>query len=748
MVSLRVQSGHAADADMNRKISRILAPALSAAVIALITAAVHLDPDPIRSLRNLTFDSFQRWSPRVALDVPVRIIDIDDASLERTGQWPWPRTVLARLVEQLQAMGAAVITFDMVFPEPDRTSPAQALELWKTDEDVAAELRRLPDHDRVFADAIANAPVVLGAPFLDKDGKSPRLPPKKAGISFAGDDPRQSLPHFGSVTANLEAFQEGAAGIGSFNFVSDSDGIVRRIPLFIVLGNEIYPSIVAESLRVARTAGTHVIKSTGASAELDTGALPAIASVKIADVVIPTDADGTMRLYMAPLSSSRYLSAADVLEGMAPRELVEGHIVLIGTSAAGLLDLRFSPLGEPVAGVEFHAQALEQAISSYLVDQQPELRSLAGQQLLVRPDWAKGAETVTMLALSLLLILLMLRVSALTAAFCGLATIGTAIAGALWAFRTQGLLFDPVLPALGFLMTYLSFSVFRHIQAEHERRWIKTAFASYISPAIVEQLVRNPDQLKLGGERRDMTFLFTDLAGLTPLVEKNPPEKLIPLLNDYIDGLTKIGFAHAGTLDKIVGDATTFYWNAPADQPDHRQRAHDCALAIDAFAERFRGEKSAEGLPLGITRIGVHSGSVIVGNMGGEAIFDYSAHGDAVNTAARLESVNKQLGTRICMSATVTEHADNFTGRPVGDLVLKGRSEPERCLEPLTSAEMSSERTASYLAAYAALEQEAPEALSLFEAHIRKWPEDGPARFHLARLRAGETGCIVVLTEK
>ncbi|MEQ9326286.1 MAG: adenylate/guanylate cyclase domain-containing protein [Rhodospirillales bacterium] len=727
---------------------KMLAPALSVAVIGALAAIVIADPAPLRAARNIVFDGQQRWTPRkAALDVPVRIVDIDNDSLAEIGQWPWPRTVLARLVEKLSDAGAAAIVFDIVFAEPDRTSPAEALRNWQAGPDAAEVLSRLPDHDTAFAEAIAGAPVVLGVAFgSGKDGA--RKPLVLSGIAFGGDDPRESLAEYDSVTANLDILEHAAAGIGNFNFISDGDGVVRRVPLFVTMDGEIYPSLVAEALRVARGAGSHVIKSTGANREIDAGGPPAIASVKIADVVIPTDASGAMRLYMAPSDPDRYIPARDVLNGSADPVRLAGHIVLIGTSAAGLFDLRYSPLGQPLPGVELHAQALEQVIGEYVIERQPELREAAGRQLIVRPDWAQGAETLAMLALSLCLIAAILAFGAMVSAIAGLAAIAAANAGAAWAFQSQGWLFDPVTPSVGILLTYLTLSILRHIQAERDRRWIETAFASYISPSIVKELVRHPDRLRLGGERREMTFLFTDLEGFTPLVEKNPPEKLIPLLNAYLNGLTKIGFAHEGTLDKIVGDATMFYWNAPVDQPDHAARAFACALEIDSFAETFRRQASTDGFPLGITRIGLHSGSVIVGNMGGDAIFDYSAHGDAVNTAARLESVNKQLRTRICVSATTAAQVADFIGRPVGDLVLKGRTETESCLEPLAAGDDASAMIDAYNRAYRAMAQHDPSAAEMFAALVRQWPDDGPSRFHLDRLRHGETGVRVVLGSK
>lgn len=732
---------------MSIKPGKLLAPALSGMLVLALAAAMQANLGPLTTVRNLVFDSFQQWKPRTALEVPVRIVDVDNDSLTQIGQWPWPRTILADLVRKLTDLGATAIVFDMVFAEADRTSPASALSYWKTGPEAQHLLNELPDHDLLFAEAIANSPVVMGVAFGDS-GKAIRPPARQSGIAFGGDDPRESLPAYSTVVANLQILEEAASGVGNFNFIPDTDGIVRRAPLFVTMNGEIYPSIVAEALRVAQNADSYVIKSTGASQEYDAAGIPAIASVRIANVAIPTDANGAMRLYMAPYHSSRYVPASGILDNSVSPELIDGHIVLVGTSASGLLDIRFSPLGQPIAGVELHAQALEQIITHQIISQQPEAAELAGQQFLSRPDWSPGAETLAMLFLSVCLILFMLRYDALPSAFAALLAISAAIGGAFWSFSMQGLLFDPVLPSLGLLLTYLTFSILRHIQAERDRQWIKTAFASYISPSIVEQLISNPDQLKLGGERREMTFLFTDLAGFTPLVESTSPEKLIPLLNEYLNGVTKIGFHHQGTLDKIVGDATTFYWNAPTSQPDHAVRAIRCALEIDAFSENFRREKNAIGVPIGITRIGVNTGSVIIGNMGGDAIFDYSAHGDAINTAARMESVNKQLGTRICIAGNTTSQMSDFVGRPVGDLVLKGRSEAESCFQPLSDREAKSEHTEAYRRAYSLMEQLDPGALNAFRELLQIWPEDSLAKFHRDRLARGEQGIRVVFDVK
>lgn len=278
---------------------------------------------------------------------------------------------------------------------------------------------------------------------------------------------------------------------------------------------------------------------------------------------------------------------------------------------------------------------------------------------------------------------------------------------------------------------------------------VKAALARYFSPNLAEQLASNPRFLELGGERRQGTFLFTDLADFTTLVEAGEPARVVALLNTYLDAVTKIVFAHEGTVVKILGDSVYAMFGAPVAQVDHARRAVDCALAIDAFARRFEAEQHAAGMPLGVTRIGINAGSAIIGNFGGTLFFDYTAHGDAINVAARLESVNKQLGTRICVSASVASDIPGFKGRPVGELVLKGRKEALMAHEPLSEERFGSGETQSYVAAYAALTRgDAAAARQAFAAHVGLYGNDPLAIFHLQRLLAGETTTRVELREK
>ena len=273
-------------------------------------------------------------------------------------------------------------------------------------------------------------------------------------------------------------------------------------------------------------------------------------------------------------------------------------------------------------------------------------------------------------------------------------------------------------------------------------------FARYFSPNVVKELAENPGFMRLGGERRDLTFVFTDLSDFTPLVESLEPLVVVRLLNEYLDEITGIVFEHGGTVDKVVGDAVHAIFGAPVDQPDQAARAVACARSIDEFAQRLRATKKDEGIELGVTRIGVHSGSAIVGNFGGESLFDYTAHGDAINTAARLESVNKILKTRICVSADTVEQIPDFSGRSVGILKLKGKRDGVHVFEPLSPEAAESPATIAYMSAYELLCKGDSGASQAFAAVVGEYGDDPLATFHLQRLLAGETGVEIVLSEK
>lgn len=703
---------------------------LSVLSLGLGLALWLTNPVPLQALRHQGFDQYQRWSPRPYAPVPVRIVDIDEASLQRLGQWPWPRTRIAELVKQLHTLGVAAVGFDVVFAEPDRTSPATVMASWPIDTATRQRLQALPDHDAVLAEALPGRSVVLGFALQRErePGLGERRPAVPARFVWLGGEPAPQVLHgFRTAVPALEVLSRRAEGNGALTFVPDVDGVVRRVPLVLRLGDEPVPTLVAETLRVGQGAGNFLLRRAD-------GSTPALQEVRIGEFAVPTTAQGELWVHYSEPVPQRYLPAWQVLAGQADPALLEGHLVLVGSSAQGLMDLRFNPMGRIMPGVEAHAQALEQV--------------LAGR-FLTRPSWAPGLELLVLVLGSVGVVVLATRVRALWAATATVAIVGPVLWGGWWAFRAEGLLIDTVTPALVLLLSFVLASLAHHFWSEQQQRFIKQAFSRYVSPNRVEHLVQHPDDLHLGGQRQHCSFVFTDLAGFTTLMEQIDPAEALSLLNRYLEGMVEIAFRHQGTLDRIVGDAVAIMFSAPVPQPDHPRRALACALEMHAFASRYAEEQQARGMAFGHTRIGVHSGEVIVGNFGGRAIFDYRALGDAVNTAARLEGVNKHLGTRICVSGVTLADAGPVPARPVGRLVLKGKTQDLPVFEPLSEAVPGPYAPlAEYQAAYAALAADALEAPDRFADLRARYPQDPLVRLHHGRLARGERGDCIVLDAK
>jgi adenylate cyclase len=305
-----------------------------------------------------------------------------------------------------------------------------------------------------------------------------------------------------------------------------------------------------------------------------------------------------------------------------------------------------------------------------------------------------------------------------------------------------------VAPTLALAASHWAMEALSGHEARRQREFIKGAFSCYVSPKVVEALIHDPSKMSLDGERREMTYLFTDLADFTTMSEMLDSKALAHTLNGYLDGVSTVVLKYDGTIGKFEGDAVFVIFNAPVDQPDHADRTVHCALEIDRYAEAYRVEQNAKGIPFGKTRIGIHTGSAVVGNFGSSTRFDYSANGDAVNTAARLEGVNKKFGTRICVSEATRMHCQGIRFRPLGSVVVKGKTTGIAVWEPLHEPAGDEAYLARFDAAYEKLACGAPEALDLFAALHREAPDDKCVSLHLDRLSHGETGAEIVLTEK
>jgi adenylate cyclase len=627
----------------------------------------------VERLQNLVFDSYLSIAPRPwSPDLPVRVVDIDDASLARYGQWPWPRTRLATLTTKLQQLGAAAIGFDILFAEADQTSPEEIVKRLPEGEErqtLAAIFNHGRSHGEAFAEALRQAPSIIA--FVPTNGGSEPAPKQKSGFATAGDDPVQFLPPFDSAVVPLPELAQAASGLAAITLGQNRDFVVRTVPLLYAIRNRdgtatLAPSLAAEALRIAEGASTIIIRSSNASGQTAYGASTGINTVKIGDAEIATDSNGSVRVRFAGYQPGRHISVADVLENRVDRANIENRIVLIGASAAALGDIRATPLEGAVPGTDIYAELIEHVASG---------------SHLSRPDFAPGLEAFVLVVGAVVVGLLARRLKALGSAVAAAVMILAAGAISYWLFRTQDLLFDPIMPGGTWLAMYgvITVAVFR--RTERERRAVRDAFSRYLAPAVVERLVADPSKLRLGGEVRRVTILFSDVRGFTARSETLDAQGVVDFLNRLHTPLTQAVLNHGGTIDKYIGDGLMAFWNAPLDVPDHANAACRAALDMLAAVPKIDAELAAEaeskgrphvGLRIGI---GINTGDVFVGNMGSNQRFDYSIVGDPVNVAARLESATKERRVTLLVSETTAQAATEFPFRSLGVIDLKGKSE-------------------------------------------------------------------------
>jgi adenylate cyclase len=696
--------------------------AVGGVAIATALAARMTLPGEFDRLQLLAFDTLQRAAPWAPQSSTVKVVDIDDESLRRFGQWPWTRSLVATLAATLQDLGARSIAFDVVFAEPDRTSPARLAKEWEATYGwKSSSTASLPDHDVELASVFERGRAVTGFGLLaERNGAKP---PEGASIATIGGDPAETLSTFHGAIPNLALLEDAAAGHGSIAITASHDEIIRRIPLLAAFDGRIVPSLALEALRVAEDEDTIRIRSERAGGP--SGPVTGY-TIRIGDYDIPTERDGTFWLHHSAPRGTTTIPAWRILDPTqrpAIADAVKDAIVLVGTSAVGLSDLRATPLDPLEPGVHLHARAIEQILSHHYI---------------WRPSWAAGAEWAVAALLATVIVvgiaLLRLRIALPLA----LAATVAIVLGSWAAFVRQGLLLDPSFVTLTILYGAVAASFARYFVTERDAIRLRSAFTHYLSPPLVEALARDPARLKLGGELREMTFLFTDLEGFTKLTETAGPQAIVSLLNAYLDGLCRIAIEHGGTVDKIVGDAVHVMFNAPVDQADHAERGVRSALAMDAFAQQFSAEQRVRGIALGATRIGVNTGSAIVGNFGGSRRFDYTAHGDAINTAARLESANKALGTRVCIASATAARVSAVPLLPVGTLMLRGKSQAVEVFTPTTDAVSQDSWKATYLDAFGRLLAGDETGFEMLLALHDRHPDHPILALHAARIRAGE----------
>ena len=621
------------------------------------------------SLQNYSFDTFQRILPReVYPEDPVVIIDIDDRALAEIGQWPWSRNQLANLTNQ--AYAAAALGFDIVFAEPDRTNPKNLIASYSLNEELTKELIALPSNDELFAEAIENhGTVVLGQALNNKEINNPSK--AKFGLVTQGDDPKQFVTNYLGAQSNIKLLDTSAKGIGSMS-IGNNDAIVRQLPTFESIDDQLVPSLALEMTRVAVGASTFQIKSSNASSEEAFGAQTGINNIKLGPLTIPTTPEGNVWVYFAPTKNIPTVSAGDVISGLIPPEFFEGKVALVGTSAAGLLDLRSTPAEKNIPGVTIIAQFIQQIFAN---------------EFLQRPDWLFGAEFLAGLMLAVLITLSIQALGPIGGLSVLVLGSGGIMGSSYYFFKSKLFLVDPISPLIIALSVYVAVTFFNFLFTELERSRVRGAFAQYLSPEMVNRLAESSESLVLGGERKEMTFLFSDIRGFTKISEqyKDDPEALTQLINQLLTVLSNSILEHGGTIDKYMGDCIMAFWNAPTDQVDHRQlaiqAAHSMNEALDEFNLKTEGNLDFK-LEIGI---GINSGNCIVGNMGSDKRFDYTVLGDAVNLASRLESQSSNYGLHMIVGENTYMDDSAFTMIEIDKIAVKGKSSAETiftCFQP------------------------------------------------------------------
>jgi adenylate cyclase len=632
-------------------------------LIALVALKVW-NPPLVDELEIRTYDVYQMIQPRPAPELAVMVVDIDEASLLDLGQWPWSRKVVGDMVLNIAKAGAAGIGFDANFPEPDNLSPRRFADRTPDLTPATKEaLEQLPSTDEYFAKVLKATRTVLGQAEANESRKvgAPPEPAALAVLNGSKESVGRYLLSFPNVVGNLPELEKAAAGRGMIISNPESDGIVRRVPAIVRVKNQIYPTLAVEMLRVA-TGGTTILVR-----QSEVGVQDIV--LQGPNYVIPTDAQGRLWPHYAKYKQDRYVSAREVYHGTFDPKLLQGKLVLIGASAAGLRDIRSSPVDESFPGVEVHAQLLESILTNTLLSQ---------------PAWGDGAERLLTVLTGIIMIGALAAVGARWTLVVFLVMSAALFGGAWYLFTTENLLVDVAFAVVTAFLIYIVITYLNYMREEQERQKTRSAFSLYLSPAMVERVAANPGALKLGGEMRDMTLMFCDLRGFTTISEMFDAAGLTHLINRFLTPMTDIIQGTGGTIDKYIGDCIMAFWNAPLDIPEHRKDACRAALEMRAGMRKLNDELKAEAeathgkyVPLAIG-IGLNTGTCCVGNMGSAQRLNYSVLGDAVNLASRLEGQSKTYHLDLVIGETTYDGAKEMATIELDLIQVKGKTVPVR----------------------------------------------------------------------
>ncbi len=667
------------------------------------------NPSFINNLRLKAYDVLLRErAASEAIEKSIIIVDIDDRSLAELGQWPWPRSLWAEIISCIGQNAPLAIGLDIVFAEPDRSSPQQmatALSDFNLSSTCKEQLLKLPDHDQILAETLENFPVVLGFPFIFSPSDIVDTPVFRRSNRFAligTDDPTDWLFQADSAAFNLNKLEVAAIGSGFFNVLPDADGIIRRVPLALQCGETIFPSLVLEMLRIGERVPLNRLYSTSNGLE----------GISCGGYEIPTDANGQINVhYSGPEKSFTYISAVDIMTGKVKGQIFADSYVLIGTSAPGLVDIVTTPTSAMLPGVEVHAHTLNTILTG---------------SWLREPDWAKGAEFCYLLLISITLILLVPAIGALRGGVVFIVSAFGICWFSYWLFSKHGYYLDAVYPLLCSSLLFSLMSFMSYLMEERIRQQTRKTFSKYVSPALVEELLKTPGKINLRGEERVLTALFSDIRDFSRISESLSPEAVCSSLNQYLTIMTNIIMGNRGTVDKFIGDAVFAFWNAPLYDSEHARNGLNAALAMRDGLIKLNQSWQDRNMPLFKAGIGIHTGPVRIGNIGSENRLSYTAIGDNVNLTSRLEGVTKQYGIPIIVSAATWEMVDKeeFVFCKLDRIRVVGRQEPVTIFELVDRKNrVTSERMTSITAYEEALESYFAGEFATAEKKFTKLPK-------------------------
>ena len=579
------------------------------------------DPALLEQTRLNTFDQYINSLP-VQDSEQVVLVNIGEESLGVYGQYPFPRQQYAQLISDLRNANAGIIGFTIMFPEADRFGG-----------------------DEVFASWVKDNGIILSQD-ADNSGRSAKAP-YVGTATFGTGDPYDHVIRYKGLVTNIPEIEAGAWGHGLINGMPEVDGMVRRIPLLSQINNELYPSFALETIRVLNEKKSYTIKVSDIGLE----------SIVLRPFEIPTGTNGSIWI------NPKY-RFQDIEYNSEPFPDLQGKTVLIGLTAKGISSQIPTPQGL-MSAHQIQASAIQ---------------TIMNQDQITRPVWADIVEIVLSLIGALLIVVGIYYLPVWASAVVFFAVVGSSISGALFVWNEFGMLLDLSYPLILYILSFTSGSFNNFYKQFMLRQQIRKQFETYLDPRMVAELQKNPDKLKLGGERKDMTFMFMDIVGFTPISEaykeQDDPEGLVDLINSYLDRMTKIILKNGGTVDKYMGDCIMAFWNAPLDTPNHAELAVETAMEILNEGEKFKKELEEQGLPTIGVGIGINTGTCIVGNMGSETRFDYSVIGDAVNLGARLEGQTRNYpGVDMLLSEFTYRAGLSRTVHEVDRITVKGKKE-------------------------------------------------------------------------